>query len=229
MTPAPADPANGVDPVGLGNEEQLTAVDVTGTPAGRFGRRAVHEQGLWHDVFHCLVVRSDPPARVLLQRRRLGARSFPGLLDLTATGHLAAGETALEGIRELREEVGIEVAPERLVPLGVRLVADDSGEGGRNRERAHVFLLSDDRPLPAFPLDPAEVAGLVELTADDLLAILASSEVVVPCVEIGADPGAMPVATRCRAADLVPPMDGYWTVLAVMAQRYVAGLGPIAI
>jgi hypothetical protein len=29
--------------------------------------------------------------------------------------------------------------------------------------------------------------------------------------------------------DLVPPMDGYWTVVTVMAERFVAGETPLAI
>jgi 8-oxo-dGTP pyrophosphatase MutT (NUDIX family) len=214
---------------GSGDDELLSVVDASGRPLPPLGRAEVHRRGLWHESFHCLVVRTTPPATVVLQRRRAGARSFPGRLDLTATGHLAAGESPLDGLRELREEVGIDADPGALVALGVRLIADDSGEGGRNRERTHVFLLPDDRPLTAFAIDPAAVAGLVELTAADLLSLLHDQGIVVPCVEIAADPGARPVATECRAIDLVPAVDGYWTVLAVMAQRFVAGDEPLAI
>jgi 8-oxo-dGTP pyrophosphatase MutT (NUDIX family) len=214
---------------GSGDDELLSVVDATGRPLPPLGRAEVHRRGLWHESFHCLVVRTTSPATVVLQRRRAVARSFPGRLDLTATGHLVAGEAPLDGRRELREEVGIDADPDALIALGVRLMADDSGEGGHNRERTHVFLLADDRPLTAFPLDPAEVAGLVELTAADLLSLLQEPDIVVPCVEIGADPGARPVAAACRAADLVPAVDGYWTVLAVMAQRFVAGDEPLAI
>jgi 8-oxo-dGTP pyrophosphatase MutT (NUDIX family) len=211
-----------------GAEELLSAVEVTGRPLGDLGRDEVHRRGLWHDVFHCLVVRTTPPARVVLQRRRVGARSFPGLLDLTATGHLAAGEAPLDGLRELREEVGVDAPPERLVPLGIRLLADDGGEG-RNRERAHVYLLPDDRPLTDFRLDPGEVSGLVELTVADLLGLLADPDLVAPCSAVAAEVGAQPVASTCRGADLVPAHSGYWAVLAVMAERYVAGTGPLAI
>ncbi len=214
---------------GSGDDELLSVVDASGRPLPPLGRAEVHQRGLWHESFHCLVVRTTAPATVVLQRRRPGARSFPGRLDLTATGHLAAGEAPLDGVRELREEVGIDADPDALISLGVRLLVDDNGEGGRNRERAHVFLLADDRPLTDFAIDPAEVSGLVELTAAGLLSLLRDPDTVVPCVEIGAHPGSMPVATECRATDLVPAIDGYWTVLAVMAQRFVAGDAPLAI
>lgn len=214
---------------GSGDDEWLSVVDETGHRLQPRGRLDVHRQGLWHEVFHCLIVRTAPPTRVLLQRRRAGARSFAGRLDLSATGHLAAGETPLEGRRELREELGIDVAPEAFVYLGSRLLADDNGEGGRNRERAHVFLLADDRPLAAFPLDPAEVGGLVELSGDDLMTMLRHPRAVVACTEIGSGPEAGLHPSTCRLADLVPAVDGYWTVLAVMADRFVNGQSPIAI
>lgn len=246
--PSPAPPPIGDVTDTATSDELLDVVEATGAPVGVAGRTEVHRRGLWHEVFHCLVVRPDPPARVVLQRRRRAARAFPGQLDLTVTGHLAAGEQPLDGRREISEELGIDVPPERLIPLGVRLLADDAGEG-RNRERAHVYLLPDDRPLTAYPLDPAEVEGLVELTVADLLRLLAGavstaaaggssdrggdrddgSTVVVPCREIAAAPGSTPIDTTCRPDDLVLPLDGYWTVVAVMAERLVAGHGPLAV
>lgn len=206
--------------------EPLTVLDDHGLPAGTADRETVHRDGLWHAVFHCLVVRTSLPARVVLQRRRREARGFPGLLDLSATGHLVAGETPLEGIRELREELGIDVEPSSLVPLGRRRLVDDSGEG-RNREIAHVYLLADDRPLDAFPVDRSEVDGLVELRAADLLAVLHD-----PGARIGAsswDGAGVVRPIEVSAADLVPDIDGYWTVLTVMAERFAAGKQPLAI
>lgn len=193
---------------------------------GSVGRSEVHRDGLWHEVFHCLIVRTTLPARVVLQRRRLQARAFAGLLDLSVTGHLLAGESPVEGVRELREELGIDVSPDRLVALGTRLIADDSGEG-RNRELAHVFLLADDRPLVDFRLDPDEVGGLVEISVDDLLVVLRVPDAVVPCTEIGT--AGVARATTCTRGDLVTPLDGYWTVLAVMADRFAKGESPLAI
>ncbi len=210
------------------DDEPLSVVDATGRSEGELGRSEVHRQGLWHEVFHCLLVRTGLPTRVILQRRRSQARSFPGRLDLSATGHLAAGEKPLDGRRELREELGIDVAPDALRYLGARLMADDAGEG-RNRERTHVFLLSDDRPLSEFRLDPNEVGGLVELAAADLLLMLQDPEAVVPCSDITTEIGAQQRDSTCQRADLVPAVDGYWTVLAVMADRFVRGQSPLAI
>lgn len=207
-------------------DELLDAFDDGLRPIGPTPRLVVHRDGLWHQVFHCLIVRTAPPARVLLQRRPLRARSFAGLLDLSATGHLLAGEAPLDGVRELTEELGITARPSDLVPLGRRLLVDDSGEG-RNREIVRAFLLPLDTPLESFDLNGCDVAGVVEIDVAALLAILADDSTAVTAREL--TPDGVVHTTSCRAADLVPPVDGYWTVLAVMAERYVAGQSMLSI
>lgn len=207
-------------------DELLDVIEPTGAFLKQELRSVVHREGLWHQTFHCLLVRSALPARVVLQRRRAGTTSFPGRLDVSVTGHLSAGEEPLHGIRELREELGIEVDPARLVSLGRRMLADDAGEG-RNREIAHVYLLMDDTPLTSFNLDPSEIGGLVELTIADLLAILEDPMLSVPGHAIDASGTTGDV--MCCAGDLVPVIDGYWVVLATMALQHIRGLHPLGI
>jgi hypothetical protein len=141
-------------------------------------------------------------------------------------GHLRAGEEPLHGIRELREELGIDVDPSRLVSLGRRMLADDAGEG-RNREIAHVYLLMDDTPLANFNLDPAEIGGLVELTIVDLLAMLEDPMLSVQGHAI--DASGTNEDVMCCVRDLVPVIDGYWVVLATMALQHARGLHPLGI
>jgi len=207
-------------------DELLDAFDDGLHLIGPTPRGLVHVDGLWHQVFHCLIVRSTPPARVLLQRRPRTARSFAGLLDLSATGHLLTGEDPRDGVRELVEELGIIAAPSDLVSLGRRLLIDDAGEG-HNREIVNAFLLPLDTPLESFDLDGCDVAGIVEIDVAALLTILADQTAAVTARELSSDQAVR--AVTCRAADLVPPIDGYWTVLAVMAERFVAGQTPLSI
>lgn len=208
------------------SDEQLDAFDEGLQPLGAMDRRVVHRDGLWHHVFHCLIVRPDAPARVLLQRRLSTARSFAGLLDLSVTGHLSSGETVADGAREIREELGIDVDPGELVGLGQRLMIDDAGEG-RNREVIHAFLLPLQRALEDFDLAGCDVDGLVEIAATDLLQILGDPNAEAAAREIDTDGVVRDIV--CSGADLTPAVDGYWTVLTVMAERYVAGERVLAI
>ncbi len=207
--------------------EQLDVVDATGRVLGAGDRAAVHRDGAWHQVVHCLIVRPTAPARVVLQVRTSATSTYPGCLDLSATGHLQAGETPGAGmVREIAEELGIDIDASQLVPLGTRLLADDHGSV-RNRELMHVYLLADDRPLDAFVLDPDHVGGLVEILTSDLLRLLADRTARARCEALWVDG-----RTGQRSVgydDLVPPLDGYWAVVTMMAERLVAGATPLAI
>ena len=143
--------------------EMLDIFDDLGRHLGIKPRDAVHQSGDWHKVFHCQIVtvRDGVPVLVL-QRRSNHKAAFPGLLDLSAAGHLAAGEAPLDGVRELAEELGVSANRDDLVLLGERRLIDDSGEGLLNKELTSVFLLRDDRPLVDYVLQTAEVDGVFD-------------------------------------------------------------------
>ena len=208
--------------------EYLDVVTATGVPIGSAGRDEVHRDGLWHPVFHCLVVRSGAPARVVLQRRAGTKASFARKLDLSATGHLRSGELPVDGVRELNEELGLDVVPGELTPIGTRLLADDGGEG-RNRERVHLFCLRDDRPIDHFTPAADEVASVVEAEVDRLLSLLDGEPGPVEAIEWSPGRVGGPGPVSITLADLVDPIDGYWTVVLVMAKRFALDQGPLGI
>ncbi|MFT7650185.1 MAG: isopentenyldiphosphate isomerase [Candidatus Poriferisodalaceae bacterium] len=211
--------------------EHLDIFDDVGRHIGVKSRRDVHLDGDWHHVFHCQIVADrDGIATTVLQGRSMTKAAFPGLLDISAAGHLAAGETPEDGLRELEEELGVRAEAAHLTSLGVRRLVDDSGEGTLNRELTHVFLLRDDRPIEDYVVDPGEVSGVWEVAISDLLALLGGSidSVTIDGVlEAGANT-ARSAQRDLTLADLVPS-DGYWVTLMVMAQRFHAGDTPLAI
>lgn len=53
---------------------------------------------------------------LLLQKRSATKKSHPNFWDISGVGHIRAGETVIEGaIRELKEELGVEVKEEGLL------------------------------------------------------------------------------------------------------------------
>lgn len=211
--------------------ERLDIYDDLGRHLGVKDRRAVHRDGDWHRVFHCLVVAERPGvgAVAVLQMRSGDKAAFPGMLDLSAAGHLAAGESPADGLRELHEELGIEVPAAALVPLGVRMLADDSGEGRVNKELTHVYLLRDDRPLAAYAPDDGEVAGVFDVPLGDALRLFGGEAATLTVDGVALVDGHwVPTRRTVRHADLVPN-DGYWITLLVMARRLVDGETPLAI
>lgn len=211
--------------------EVLDVFDDIGRHIGVKDRRAVHRDGDWHRVFHCLVVAERPETGpvIVLQLRSATKAAFPSKLDLTAAGHLAAGESPTDGIRELREELGIAVPAHALVPLGVRRLADDSGEGRLNKELTHVYLLRDDRPLTAYSPEPAEVDGVFDVPLAGALRLFGDGDAAVDATGILAVDGSWVETTRSVTRGDLVPNDGYWITLLVMAERFVHGHAPLAI
>lgn len=212
----------------VGALERLDVVDpVTGRVIGTENRAEIHRRGLWHQVFHCLVLRPSDRS-VILQRRASTKIAFPSKLDLTVTGHLASGEEPADGRREMEEELGVEFEPGILVSLGTRLLAGNDGEG-HNRELAHVFFALDDRPLTAYRPPPQEVDGLFEIPASGFEAIVGDGDAGVGGRFAAATNPTVVRGVTVGRGDLVPGNDGYWTVLAVMAGRALDGRQPLGI
>ncbi len=208
-------------------EEFLDVLADDGSILGTASRREVHQKGLWHRTFHALVVRPDLPARVVFQRRAASS-SFAGLLDFTASGHLAAGELPVDGVRELEEEVGLRVTAGDLVPLGVHRIIDHRN-GITNREQVHVFFVASDVALDRFRPDPSEVSGLVEIEVEPLLTLVDPDHPADRIEAVEWEPGTAPTGVTIGHDDLMPGYDAYLIKTLVMAERFAAGKSPIAI
>jgi isopentenyldiphosphate isomerase len=152
------------------DDEILDVFDERGWHVGTKRRGDVHRDGDWHLAFHLWVV---APAGVLLQRRARDKSSWPGFLDASAAGHLLAGESIRDGLREADEELGAAYPFDDLTPLGVHRVADAERSGTVNRELQHVFAVRDDRPLAAWrEFDRTELDGLVVVGHDGFAALV---------------------------------------------------------
>ncbi|GMA57430.1 hypothetical protein GCM10025858_19330 [Alicyclobacillus sacchari] len=106
---------------------------------------------------------------LLLQRRHLGKDTNPGKLDVSCAGHLAAGESPEDGVRELQEELGVAVSPQRLLKIGVAR-HQFRGNGVIDNEFSHVFVLRchDVCDLHKFNVATDEVSGLYRISVRDL-------------------------------------------------------------
>jgi hypothetical protein len=147
--------------------------------------------------------------------------TWPGLLTASVSGHFAAGEQLADVLREAHEEIGVSVARADLIPLGLWRHDLRPSATVTDRELVDAFLWPLDRPLTAFTPDPAEVSGLAELAAADLLALLAGQITALQALssETGADV-AQPLTIGVQ--DLVPVPD-YHSAVARAAIAYATG------
>ncbi|WP_246070491.1 NUDIX hydrolase [Paenibacillus kobensis] len=172
-------------------EELFDIFDENMNPVGQATRAETHKHGYWHMSFHCWLTRREGERQyVRFQQRQMSKDTNPGCYDITAAGHLAAGETIEDGARELEEELGIAVPFETLVPL-FQWREDASGIVNGvpfiDREFNHVYGLVCDTPMTEMKLQTDEVAGLYEA---DLAAMLDLFEGRIAAIEAqGVRPG----------------------------------------
>lgn len=140
--------------------ELLKIMDYKRNQIGIATRKEVHRLGYWHDAFHCWFVSEENEKNyIYLQHRSNSKKDYPNLLDITAAGHILSTETIEEGVREIKEELGINVSFQELVPLG-EVEYSVTKPNFIDNEIAHIFLFENHKSFEEFSLDKDEVAGL---------------------------------------------------------------------
>lgn len=145
------------------NMEMLDIVDENGMPTGAVvSRKKAHAEGIRHRTSHVWLVRSrDGKIQILLQKRCQKKDSWPGCYDISSAGHIPAGVDFIpSALRELKEELGVEAAPEELLFCGNRLICSDSafhGQPFRDRQYSRVFILWRGQEEGDFVLQKEEI------------------------------------------------------------------------
>ena len=102
------------------SDEMVDIFDEGYRKRGIANRDLAYVYGMWLNSFHCWLFRRSNGGQILFQKRSSSKKLFPDCLDISAAGHLQTGEVALEGIREIEEELGIQVDSSKLIPLGLK-------------------------------------------------------------------------------------------------------------
>ena len=139
-------------------------------------RDEVHTKGCWHEVFHCWVIEKIKDEWIVyLQLRSQSKKDYPGQYDITAAGHILATETALDGVRELNEELGLDVCREQLIVLGV-IPYTINNERIKDYEFANVFVYEITNGLDQFQIQREELDGIYYMKLQQFFA-LATGEI----------------------------------------------------
>jgi isopentenyl-diphosphate delta-isomerase len=161
--------------------ELVVLLDESGRAIGTAPKATVHHSETpLHLAFSCYVF--DASGRLLLTRRALDKRTFPGVWTNTFCGHPAPGEDVFEAVaRRGAQELGIALDDLRLALPAFRYHAT-MPDGVRENELCPVFTaVTTSAPTP----DPAEVDAVEWVPWPDLRdAVLAGErEVSVWCAE----------------------------------------------
>src|SRR5207302_9563465 len=126
-------------------QELVDVVDADGHTIGTVPRREIREGRLGHRCVYVLVFNHQ--GELFIHLRTPTKDVYPAHWDVAVGGVLAAGESFDQGARrEVREELGVEAAPERLFPFHY--------SDGATVAQAMAYRLVHDGP---FMLQPEEV------------------------------------------------------------------------
>ncbi|MBZ0289098.1 MAG: NUDIX hydrolase [Anaerolineae bacterium] len=200
--------------------EMLDIYDENRTLIGVKDREDVHRDGDWHGTFHCWIIQrgADGVDTVVMQKRAPTKQFSPNKLDITAAGHYEAGETIVDGIREIREELVIEVDFSHLIRVGVRVSAAQQN-GLLDYEFNDVFFLIYDGGLDTFCIQEDEVSGLVQFAIADGLALFAGERESITAQALGLGVEQVEI----RVEDFIDTLDSYTYRALVLAQRCLNG------
>ncbi len=131
------------------------------TPEGKStGKTALkseaHKNGWFHATVHIWLFTSDE--KILLQKRALTKKVFPGLWDISVAGHVGAGEDILTSAkREVFEEIGLQLDEKDLIKIGPRIHQVSHANGIQDNEHHHVFIAELKVPLSKLTIQVEEV------------------------------------------------------------------------
>lgn len=141
--------------------EYFDLVDENNQPLNQTKLRSeVHRDGDWHRAIDVWLLNSQN--QLLLQKRAAQKLSYPGLWEISCSGHISAGEQSLPtAARELEEELGLTVEPQNLTHIFSYQESYITNNGTFiNNEFKDTYLLKTDKTIDQFKIDPTEVEAI---------------------------------------------------------------------
>lgn len=100
-------------------DEWVDVLDSDGRYTGqKILKSEAHKKGVFHPTVHVWFFTEK--GEILLQQRAGIKKTFPMYWDVSVAGHVSAGESiSKSAIREVREEIGLNIGQNELIPVGV--------------------------------------------------------------------------------------------------------------
>lgn len=140
-------------------EELFDVLNEKGEYTGRIEtREKCHKEGLWHKAVVVFIINSKN--QVLLQKRSETKKLWPNMWDITAGGHVLAGEFGFESIiRECKEELGIELNKSDITFIGATTSSNIKGDIINNHFNEY-YVASKDLDETTLTLQEEEVSDI---------------------------------------------------------------------
>ncbi len=140
---------------------------------GTSEKKKAHKEGLWHEVFTCEIINPKKNTAIFqIKNHKHNNIHDKDLIEITVGGHLRSDETLEDGVREIKEETGLDIKYSELKYLGVRQVATTVSSDYIVREFQNIYLLFIDKDLKEYKCIDDEVSDFIEFDIDKLIELL---------------------------------------------------------
>ncbi|MFZ3054772.1 MAG: NUDIX domain-containing protein [Minisyncoccales bacterium] len=155
--------------------EYIDIYNSDGKPLGiKKTRDEIHSQGLWHKTVHVWVVNSKD--EILIQKRSPKVENHPNQWDISAAGHIPAGEDDISSaLRETEEEIGLKLSPNDLIRIGT-IKNMSSQKGYINNEFHSIFVVKINSESVNIKKQEEEVAEVKFIPRKGLQKIVESGD-----------------------------------------------------
>lgn len=149
-------------------EEIIDVLNERGEYTGEVAsREKCHKEGLWHKAVVTFIMNSKQ--QVLLQRRSANKKLWPNMWDVSAGGHVLAGEFGFQaGIRECKEELGIELNKNDLTFLGATTSSNIKNNIVNNLFNEY-YIVNKEVNVTKLQLQEEEVSEVKWIDKDEII------------------------------------------------------------
>ncbi|WP_417291189.1 NUDIX hydrolase [Corallibacter sp.] len=156
-------------------EELIDIVSENGKPTGKTALKSViHREGHYHNTAHIWLYTNNH--EILLAQRSFKKAICPGLWDVSVAGHVDAGETIKQAaIREIQEEISLNIKQEDLHQIGVFPCFQSYDNGIIDNEFHHTFIAKLEVSIEELKPQPNEVEALKLVPIDTCFSLLINS------------------------------------------------------
>ena len=143
------------------NSENIDVLNEAGEKTGEVRLiDDIHCFGLWHSSARVWIYNSNK--EILLQERDKSSMEYPNKWDVSAAGHISAGDDSLgTAVGEIKEELGLDVETSELVSIA-RLTKRDVSSDGLYIDNSFedIYVIKKDIDIKHLKMEKGEVQNL---------------------------------------------------------------------
>jgi len=175
----------------------------------------------WIGTFNLWIIQDGDIPSIVYQVRSPNASWAPNKFDVTAGGHYLVGESLLDGLREVEEELGKVYEAKDLSYIGQKLNVSPDTKGNMRHEIVDISFIKDNSSLTSYSLQEEEVYGVCTIPISELLLIHTEKDCSYKTQLIRFD-GEFEDVTVDKSS-FPSNWDRYHFKIAILADRYIKG------